>query len=139
VREVKALSGAEIDEIIAACRFDDRGLIPCVTVDDESRDVLMVAWMNADAIRLTLEERRVTYWSRSRTELWRKGETSGHTQKLRSFALDCDADVIRITVEQTGPACHTGSRTCFDGDPLAVAFTQPNGDGAHASAHPGAS
>lgn len=93
--------------------FNSDGLIPAIAVDAASGEVLMLAWMNAEAIRLTLETRQVTYWSRSRKALWRKGETSGHTQELVEFTVDCDADTLLLKVKQTGPACHTGEKTCF--------------------------
>lgn len=112
----------EIDAIVARTTFDDRGLVPVVVTQFDTREVLMIAYMNAESLRLTLTEGRVVYWSRSRSELWRKGDTSGNTQRLVSFALDCDADTILIRVDQHGPACHTGTRTCFDGDQHALDF-----------------
>ena len=93
-------------------KFDDKGLIPAIA-QDETGDVLMVAWMNLEAVQKTLETRRVTYWSRSRQAFWIKGETSGHTQKLLDFRYDCDADCLLLVVEQEGPACHTNRRSCF--------------------------
>jgi phosphoribosyl-AMP cyclohydrolase len=92
------------------------GLICAVVVDHSTSDVLMVAWMNDEALERTLTTRRGTYYSRSRKELWVKGATSGHTQHVREVRVDCDADTVLVRVDQTGPACHTGSRTCFDGD-----------------------
>ena len=97
----------------ATLRFDDRGLIPAIAQDAESGDVLMMAWMNAEAVARTLETRRVTYWSRSRQAFWIKGEISGHVQELASMAVDCDRDCLLVQVYQTGPACHTGRRSCF--------------------------
>jgi phosphoribosyl-AMP cyclohydrolase len=94
------------------------GLICAVVVDHTTSDVLMVAWMNDEALERTLTTRRGTYFSRSRKELWVKGETSGHTQHVREVRLDCDADTVLVRVDQTGPACHTGTRTCFDSDLL---------------------
>lgn len=94
-------------------RYDDRGLIPAVAQDAETGEVLMMAWMNAESVRMTLETRRVTYWSRSRKSFWIKGETSGHTQELVAFRVDCDRDCLLVQVNQVGPACHTGKRTCF--------------------------
>jgi phosphoribosyl-AMP cyclohydrolase len=94
-------------------RFDANGLIPAVAQDANSGEVLMLAWMNAEALRLTLETGRATYWSRSRQTLWAKGETSGHTQRVVEARIDCDQDAILLRVEQTGPACHTGERSCF--------------------------
>ncbi len=94
-------------------RFDDRGLIPAVVQDEGSREVLMVAWMNRDAVTRTLDSGRTWFWSRSRGELWRKGDTSGHVQHVREVRYDCDADTLLVTVHQEGPACHTGERSCF--------------------------
>ena len=94
-------------------RYNDAGLIPAIAQDATSGEVLMMAWMNAESIARTLETRQVTYWSRSRAEFWVKGLTSGHTQELVSFRLDCDRDCLLVTVNQVGAACHTGSRTCF--------------------------
>jgi phosphoribosyl-AMP cyclohydrolase len=94
------------------------GLICAVVVDHTTSDVLMVAWMNDEALERTVTTRRGTYFSRSRKELWVKGETSGHTQHVREVRLDCDADTVLVRVDQTGPACHTGTRTCFDSDLL---------------------
>ncbi len=99
--------------MIEQLRFDDRGLIPAVVQDAGTREVLMVAWMNEEAVRRTLAEGRTVFWSRSRQELWRKGDTSGHVQHVRAVHYDCDADTLLVTVEQVGPACHTGARSCF--------------------------
>jgi phosphoribosyl-AMP cyclohydrolase len=99
--------------LAAALRFDRSGLIPAIAQDHASGEVLMLAWMNAESVAATLASGFATYWSRSRKALWRKGETSGHTQRLVEFRLDCDGDAILLRVEQTGPACHTGHRTCF--------------------------
>ena len=93
--------------------FDDRGLIPAVVQDAGGGDVLMVAWMNRDALERTIEEGRTVFWSRSRRELWRKGETSGHVQHVEEIRADCDGDVLLVRVHQDGAACHTGERTCF--------------------------
>jgi Phosphoribosyl-AMP cyclohydrolase len=94
-------------------RYDDRGLLPAIAQDAETSEVLMLAWMNADAVRQTLAERRVVYWSRSRAAFWRKGDTSGHIQELVDLRFDCDRDCLLLQVRQTGPACHTGRRSCF--------------------------
>ena len=94
-------------------RFDDKGLVPAIAQDSASGEVLMMAWMNAEAVARTLQSKRVTYWSRSRQAFWVKGETSGHVQELVSMAVDCDRDCLLMQVRQTGPACHTGRRTCF--------------------------
>ncbi|MGJ9412045.1 phosphoribosyl-AMP cyclohydrolase [Aeromicrobium sp. CF4.19] len=93
-------------------------LVPAVVQDASSRAVLMVAWMNDEALHRTLTTGRGTYWSRSRGELWVKGETSGHVQHVREVRLDCDGDTLLVLVDQTGPACHTGATTCFDRDRL---------------------
>ena len=94
-------------------RWDERGLIPAIAQDNMTGEVLMLAWMSAASLAETLETRRVTYWSRSRRALWRKGETSGHVQRLVGLRVDCDRDSLLLSVEQTGPACHTGARSCF--------------------------
>ena len=94
--------------------FDTNGLVPAVVQQHDTGEVLMLAYMDLEAVRRTLDEGRVTYWSRSRGEYWRKGDTSGNTQRLVSMSLDCDGDTLLVKVDQTGVACHTGSRTCFD-------------------------
>jgi phosphoribosyl-AMP cyclohydrolase len=95
-------------------RWDDNGLVPAIAQDFRSRDVLTLAWMNLDSFRATLEERRAVYWSRSRKTLWKKGEISGHIQKLVEMRLDCDGDCILLLVDQVGGiACHTGRHRCF--------------------------
>ena len=93
--------------------FDERGLIPAVVQDAENGEVLMVAWMNDEAVKRTLESGRTWFWSRSRSELWRKGDTSGHVQHVREVWYDCDADTLLVKVIQQGAACHTGERSCF--------------------------
>jgi phosphoribosyl-AMP cyclohydrolase len=98
-----------LDEV----RFDDRGLVPAVVQDVENGDVLMMAWMNRASLERTLEERRTVFWSRSRQELWRKGDTSGNVQHVEEVRVDCDGDVLLVRVHQVGAACHTGERTCF--------------------------
>jgi phosphoribosyl-AMP cyclohydrolase len=97
----------------ATLKYDAAGLIPAVAQEHRSGEVLMVAWMNAEAVARTLESGRVTYWSRSRRAFWVKGESSGHTQRLVEMRIDCDRDCLLLQVEQTGPACHTGRRSCF--------------------------
>ena len=94
------------------------GLICAVAQQRGTGEVLMVAWMNDEALELTLKTRRATYFSRSRDEIWVKGETSGHTQQVHEVRLDCDGDTVLLVVDQTGPACHTGHHTCFDADVL---------------------
>jgi len=97
-----------------AIKWDDRGLVPAIAQDAETNEILMVAWMNAESLELSMREGRAIYWSRSRQKLWRKGEESGNVQLLREMRLDCDADVILLKVEQIGSvACHTGRRSCF--------------------------
>lgn len=94
-------------------RFDERGLVPVVAQQWDTGEVLMVAWMDAEAMRRTRETGRATYWSRSRQDYWVKGETSGHVQTVKDIRVDCDGDTVLLLVDQTGAACHTGSRTCF--------------------------
>ena len=94
-------------------RFDAQGLIPAIAQDAGSGEVLMMAWMNAESVAETLATGRVTYWSRSRRTFWRKGESSGHVQRLVEMRIDCDRDCLLVLVDQTGPACHTGRRSCF--------------------------
>jgi phosphoribosyl-AMP cyclohydrolase len=107
-----------LDPLIAArLKRDANGLVPAVVQQHDTGEVLMVAWMNDAALHATLTTGRATYWSRSRESLWIKGETSGHRQAVVSVALDCDGDTLLVRVDQTGPACHTGERTCF-GDVL---------------------
>ena len=94
-------------------KFDAQGLIPCVVQQYDTGEVLMVAWMNAESVALTLETGTTWFWSRSRQELWNKGATSGNMQQLRGLLVDCDADTLLVRVDSPGPACHTGNRTCF--------------------------
>jgi len=96
-----------------AIRFDEQGLVPCVSQDAATGEVLMLAYMNAEALRRTLETREMHFWSRSRGEIWHKGETSGNVQRLRQLRYDCDCDALVALVEPAGPACHTGERSCF--------------------------
>src|SRR6056297_2236887 len=97
----------------ASLTYDDRGLIPAIAQDAATDEVLMMAWMNAEAVARTLESGRVTYWSRSRSAFWVKGESSGHVQELVEMRVDCDRDCLLVRVRQTGPACHTNRRSCF--------------------------
>jgi phosphoribosyl-AMP cyclohydrolase len=99
---------------ITDVHFDDRGLVPVVVQQHDTGEVLMLAYMNDEAIRRTLDEGRAVYWSRSRQEYWRKGDTSGNTQRVISLHTDCDGDTLLLRVDQTGPACHTGTHSCFD-------------------------
>jgi len=101
------------DQLLAETKFDANGLVPAIAQQHDTGEVLMMAWMNADAIRETLSSGRVCYWSRSRGGLWKKGETSGQIQTLKELRLDCDGDTILALVDQTGVACHTGRRNCF--------------------------
>ena len=103
-----------VDDRIAQVAFNADGLAPIIVQQWDSREVLMLAWVDAEALRRTLTSGRATYWSRSRQEYWRKGDTSGHIQVVREARLDCDGDALLLLVDQTGPACHTGTRTCFD-------------------------
>ncbi|MFS0733109.1 phosphoribosyl-AMP cyclohydrolase [Microbacterium sp. 1P10UB] len=107
-----------VEERIARVTFDDRGLVAAVIQQWDTREVHMLGWMDAEALRRTLTSGRVTFWSRSRQEYWRKGDTSGHIQLVRGARLDCDGDTVLVEVEQVGAACHTGDRTCFDADDL---------------------
>jgi len=93
--------------------YDERGLLPVVVQDAETREVLTVAYMNAESLQRTLTEGETWFWSRSRAQLWHKGETSGHTQRVRGLAVDCDRDALVVLVEPSGPACHSGARSCF--------------------------
>lgn len=102
-----------IAQVLAAIAFDRDGLVPAVAQQHDTGEVLMVAWMNRAAVEATLREGRAVYWSRSRLSLWRKGESSGQTQRLVDFGIDCDADTVLLVVDQTGVACHTGRRSCF--------------------------
>lgn len=102
-----------IDKALAEIKFDADGLVTAIAQQHDSGEILMVAWMNRDAVRVTLEEGRVCYWSRSRQKLWRKGETSNQVQHLKEFRLDCDGDTLLLLVDQEGVACHTGRRNCF--------------------------
>ncbi|WP_251449631.1 phosphoribosyl-AMP cyclohydrolase [Microbacterium sp. Marseille-Q6648] len=113
-----------VQERIERVAFNADGLVAAIIQQWDSGEVLMLGWMDAEALRRTLTEGRVTFWSRSRREYWRKGDTSGHIQLVRGARLDCDGDAVLITVDQVGVACHTGTRTCFDADDLDP-FTAP--------------
>lgn len=102
-----------LDSVLSAVRFNTDGLIPAIAQQHDTGEVLMMAWMNRESLSETLTTGRVCYWSRSRGKLWRKGESSGQHQQLRSMALDCDGDTLLLAVDQTGPACHSGRRSCF--------------------------
>ncbi|WP_150309220.1 phosphoribosyl-AMP cyclohydrolase [Planctomonas psychrotolerans] len=120
---------AAVQAVLDRARFDENGLLPAVIQQHDTREVLMLGYMNPESLRRTLTEGRVTFWSRSRQELWRKGDTSGHAQYVRAAALDCDADTLLVQVDQVGVACHTGTRTCFDADVLAPALGSQPDDG----------
>ena len=98
---------------LSSVKWNDQGLVAAIAQCAETGDVLMMAWMNAESLALTLETGRVTYWSRSRKQLWEKGATSGHRQTLKSAKVDCDGDTLLLTIDQIGAACHLGTRTCF--------------------------
>jgi phosphoribosyl-AMP cyclohydrolase len=112
-------TSSELDPAVAArLKRDAAGLVAAVVQQHETGEVLMVGWMDDEALHRTLTSGRATYWSRSRQEYWVKGETSGHVQHVQSVALDCDGDALLVRVDQVGAACHTGNRTCFDADVL---------------------
>ncbi len=121
------LTAQTVEEVVGRAAFKDGGLMPAIIQQWDSKEVLMLGYMDAEALRRTLTEGRVTYWSRSRGEYWRKGDTSGNVQWVRGAALDCDADTLLVTVDQVGPACHTGAHACFDVDPLEPAVIQEAG------------
>jgi phosphoribosyl-AMP cyclohydrolase len=106
--------GADLAELVAGLKFDAQGLVTAVVQDHADATVLMVGWMDAEAVRRTLITGRTWFWSRSRHEYWQKGETSGHRQYVRSVHADCDRDTLLVRVEQVGGACHTGARSCFE-------------------------
>ena len=115
-----------IDRALDQIKFDADGLVPAIAQQHDTGEVLMVAWMNRESVRISLEEGRACYWSRSRRALWRKGESSGQVQALKELRLDCDGDTVLLLVDQTGVACHTGRRNCFfrawrDGDWVEIA------------------
>lgn len=117
--------------ISARLKRDDAGLVAAVVQQHDTGEVLMVGWMDDEALRRTLTEGRVTFWSRSRSEYWRKGDTSGHAQYVKAVSMDCDGDALLVQVDQVGAACHTGTRTCFEagGDLGAVVGERDRHDG----------
>ncbi len=122
----RALDAALLGEV----RYDEHGLVPAVVQEATTQQVLMLAWMDREALRRTVDSGRATYWSRSRGAYWVKGETSGHIQQVRELRIDCDNDTVLLLVDQHGPACHTGTTSCFD-EPI-VKLTPPQpapGDG----------
>lgn len=120
----------DASQLLAALRFGSDGLIPAVAQQHDSGEVLMLAWMNRDAVAETLKTGGVCYWSRSRKQLWRKGESSGHVQRLVELRVDCDGDALLVLVDQSGVACHTGTRSCFFRavrDDALIAIQKPSG------------
>lgn len=112
------MTAKDVRAALDRARFADDGLMPVVVQESGSQDVLMLAWMDAEALRRTLTEGLVTFWSRSRSEYWRKGDTSGNHLRLEAAAFDCDADTLLVTVSTVAAACHTGAHACFDVDPI---------------------
>jgi phosphoribosyl-AMP cyclohydrolase len=115
-------------EIAARLKRNSAGLVPAIVQDADTLEVLMLGWMNDQALHMTLTTGRAWYWSRSRADYWRKGDTSGNTQHVVAVALDCDQDALLVTVHQRGPACHTGTRTCFTDRQLTVTGIQETPD-----------
>jgi len=125
-RSERTIGAAELDPAIAArLKRDPQGLLPAIAQQYDTGEVLMLGWMDDEALHRTLTTGRVTYFSRSRQEYWVKGETSGHRQWVRTVALDCDGDALLVRVDQHGPACHTGTRSCFDDGALDAQPGQP--------------
>lgn len=122
-----AAAGADLAELIAGLTFDAQGLLPAVVQDHRDQTVLMVGWMDAEAVRRTLTSGRTWFWSRSRNQYWCKGETSGHRQYVRAVRADCDRDTLLVQVEQVGAACHTGTRSCFTAELPAVKGQEATG------------
>jgi phosphoribosyl-AMP cyclohydrolase len=124
----RVTSPAVLDPAIAArLKRDAQGLVAAIVQQHDTGEVLMLGWMDDEALRRTLTEGRVTFWSRSRAEYWRKGDTSGHVQLVRSVAVDCDGDALLVRVDQVGAACHTGDRTCFDAGDLGAVSADAGG------------
>jgi phosphoribosyl-AMP cyclohydrolase len=114
-----------VDDVVGRATFAPDGLLPVIIQAHDTNEVLMLGYMDAEAMRRTLTQGRVTFWSRSRQEYWRKGDTSGNVQYVQAAALDCDGDTLLVKVHQVGPACHTGAHACFDVDPLAPKIGTP--------------
>jgi phosphoribosyl-AMP cyclohydrolase len=114
------MNAQDAEDVVARARFAGDGLLPAIVQQWDTREVLMLGYMDAEALRRTLTGGRVTFWSRSRSQYWRKGDTSGNIQTVKSAALDCDGDTLLVHVDQHGPACHTGAHACFDVDPIEV-------------------
>lgn len=104
---------SNLDKIIATIKFNDQGLVPVIAQDSQTKQVLMMAWMNAESLKETIQTNQMCYFSRSRNSIWRKGETSGQIQTIKEIMIDCDSDAILALVEQKGVACHTGRKSCF--------------------------
>lgn len=122
-----------LSDIISKIKWDDAGLVPAVVQDVQSKEVLMMAYMNRESLQLSMETGVTWYWSRSRNELWNKGATSGHTQRIISMAYDCDGDTLIVKVEQKGPACHTGRYSCFF-NPIEVSGNAASAEAAQSTA-----
>ncbi|MBN9158671.1 phosphoribosyl-AMP cyclohydrolase [Microbacterium sp.] len=118
------MSEDTIEVELARVSWNDQGLVPVIVQQWDTLEVLMMAWADEEALRRTLTTGRATYWSRSRQEYWRKGDTSGHVQHVHGARLDCDGDTVLLFVEQIGVACHTGTRTCFDGRDLSAVVSE---------------
>lgn len=123
--DIEREESGSVEERIAQVAFTADGLAPVIVQQWDTQEVLMLAWVDAEALRRTLTTGRAVYWSRSRQEYWRKGDTSGHIQVVHEARLDCDGDAILLRVDQTGPACHTGTRTCFDTTDLGAVEGEP--------------
>ncbi len=122
------MSDDRLEADLGLVAYNDQGLVPVIVQQWDTLEVLMMAWADEEALRRTLTTGRATYWSRSRREYWRKGDTSGHVQHVRGARLDCDGDTVLLLVDQIGVACHTGTRTCFDGrdlDPVVSSDAEP--------------
>jgi phosphoribosyl-AMP cyclohydrolase len=122
------MSDDRLEAQLGLVTYNDQGLVPVIVQQWDTLEVLMMAWADEEALRRTLTTGRATYWSRSRQEYWRKGDTSGHVQHVRGARLDCDGDTVLLLVDQIGVACHTGTRTCFDGrdlDPVVSFDAEP--------------
>ncbi|HEY8914573.1 phosphoribosyl-AMP cyclohydrolase [Lacisediminihabitans sp.] len=119
-----------VDAVLRRASFNGDGLLPAIIQQWDTREVLMLGYMDVEALRRTLTEGRVTFWSRSRQEYWRKGDTSGHRQYVKGAAFDCDSDTLLVSVEQIGAACHTGEHACFDVDPLQPVIGSSSDEGA---------
>ncbi|GAA3403333.1 bifunctional phosphoribosyl-AMP cyclohydrolase/phosphoribosyl-ATP diphosphatase HisIE [Paenibacillus hodogayensis] len=126
------MSEQTFESVAEAVKWDEQGLVPAIVQDAVSKEVLMLAYMNRESLRLTLESGETWFWSRSRSELWHKGATSGHLQKVRSLRYDCDGDTLLVLVQQTGPACHTGKYSCFFNEAGTAASQADSGEAASA-------